>query len=71
MIFVFGSYEFLAMLKGYIKETLYFKIESGKITVQCVVMSIESTMRLFWLSHLLLLKTNLFSGLIWRTEFGR
>jgi len=31
--FVLGSYEFLAMLEGKIRETPIFKVQSGKITV--------------------------------------
>ena len=33
ILIVLGSYEFLAMLEGKIKETQFFKVQSGKITV--------------------------------------
>ena len=32
-IFVYGSYEFLAMLEAKIREAPFFKVQSGKITV--------------------------------------
>ena len=33
ILFVYGSYEFLAMLKGKIREAPIFKVQFGKITV--------------------------------------
>ena len=33
ILIVLGSYEFLAMLEGKIKETQFFKVQFGKITV--------------------------------------
>ena len=33
IIFVYGSYEFLAMLEGKIREAPFFKVQSDKITV--------------------------------------
>ena len=33
IIFILGSYEFLAMLDGKIRETPFFKVQSGEITV--------------------------------------
>ena len=33
ILFVYGSYEFLAMLEGKIREAPFFKVQSGKITV--------------------------------------
>ena len=32
-LFAFGSYEFLVMLEGKIRETPFFKVQSGKMTV--------------------------------------
>ena len=32
-LFVYGFYEFLAMLEGKIREAHFFKVQSGKITV--------------------------------------
>ena len=33
ILFVYGSYEFLAMLEGKIREAPFFRVQSGKITV--------------------------------------
>ena len=33
ILFVYGSYESLAMLEGKIREAPFFKVQSGKITV--------------------------------------
>ena len=33
ILFVYGSYQFLAMLEGKIREAPFFKVQSGKITV--------------------------------------
>ena len=33
ILFVLGTYEFLAMLEGKIRETPFLKVQSGKITV--------------------------------------
>ena len=33
ILFVYSSYEFLAMLEGKIREAPFFKVQSGKITV--------------------------------------
>ena len=47
-IFVYGSYEFLAMLEGKIKEASFFKVQSGKITV-CLVLAVWLASLLTWL----------------------
>ena len=33
ILLVLGSYEFLVMLEGNIRETPFFKVQSGKITM--------------------------------------
>ena len=43
ILFVYGSYEFLAMLESKIREAPFFKVQSGKITV-CLT-SIASVFR--------------------------
>jgi hypothetical protein len=45
ILFVYGSYEFLAMLEGKFRETPFFKVQSGKITV-CME-SIDDTAKTF------------------------
>ena len=33
ILFVYGSYEFLAMLEGKIREAPFFRVQSGEVTV--------------------------------------
>ena len=45
ILFVLGSYEFLAMLEGKIGVTPFFKVQSGKITVWAVLGNINGLPR--------------------------
>ena len=46
ILFVYGSYEFLAMLEGKIREAPFFKVQSGRITVWNIFLFLIGTFSL-------------------------
>merc|ERR1739846_85602 len=50
ILFVYGFYEFLAMLEGKIRE-IFLKVQSGKITVSIVLLVINKK-QLHILTHI-------------------